>query len=76
MTFRTHMLAQFVCDDLVVGFSVAVSELSVASPRCSLLSSGSLVTPGFHPFYWSACNQDCLRGFDEVPLLVLVGPSQ
>ena len=56
-------------------FSVAFSVLSVASPWHCLPSSDRFVVfgpssshpsssiPDFHLFYWSACNQDCLRGF-------------
>ena len=73
---RTY--ASTICrGDFVVVFSVAFSVLSVVSPWRSVLSSDRFVvfgpssshpsssTPVFHLFYWSACNQDCLRGFRQ-----------
>ena len=72
----SHTYASTICrGDFVVVFSVAFSVVfSVASPWCYLPSWGRFVVFGlssshpssisdFHPFYWSACNQDCLRGF-------------
>ena len=74
MTFGARMLARFAAAILWWLSLCYFSVLSVASPRGFLPASGRFVVcspfsshplssmPRFHPFYWSAWNQDSLGG--------------